>query len=214
MFATQLLFDSDKKKKKSISLHRDTTVRSSPQLEEEAVSVLTNMIKLNDVPDLQRLVLACLHTRLSLLAQKSDSLHKDSGLSQLIAADEKLFRSIGISDLDGILNPASRKRKSCIIDSPASEDEEMSEGRHRTTLDSDIYDYSSYKNENKDAKRRPAPVLYEFLSLGCRVRVVKTGQEGVVVGEKNGGWRIIEFINTKGAKVHGTFRPSEMIPSE
>ena len=210
------------------------------QLEDDlAVDVLMNMVNVNDIPDIQRLALACLQTRLSLLAKRQDFFHLKSGgrLNSLIAPEEKFLRSISITDLNSILNNASpapaKKRKHQFNEHHSirlSEEEEEFEregGRSRgssfdvtsetnsTSFRSNSSDH--HRNSSITAphqRRRQTGAVYEFLNPGCRVRVLKTGQVGTVVGEKNGGWRIIETINSHGVKMYGTYRPSDMIPHE
>lgn len=193
--------------------------RASPSIEDElAVDILTNMIHMNDVPDLQRLALACLQTRLSIIAQKQDSLHMNDGrLSHLIAPEEQLIKSISISDLNSILSlvspNGSKKRKSVFMETPAYEDETRSRSSSFDLAETP-YSRNGYNAHDRNPRRRNSGPVYEFLSPGSQVRVLKTGQTGVVVGEKNGGWRIIEMVNSQGSKVYGTFRPSDMSPLE
>lgn len=46
------------------------------------------------------------------------------------------------------------------------------------------------------------------LMVGSHISVRKTGQLGVVVGEKPGGWRIVQFQDGSG---HSMFRPSDVV---
>jgi hypothetical protein len=208
MLTTQLLIENEMKMK---SIYADS-VKSSQLEDELAVDVLTNMIKLNDVPDLQRLAIACLQIRLYLIAQKLDTEQMICGdrLSLLIAPEEKLIKSISINDLNSILNivnsnASGKKRKSPFMESPVREDDDLSDTS--STFE------EGRLTQDRVVRRKSLPV-YEFLSHGSRVRVVKTGQYGVVVGEKNGGWRIIEMTSASGSKVYGTYRPSDMAPAE
>jgi hypothetical protein len=192
--------------------------RITSQVEDDlAVNVLMNMVHMSDIPDVQRVALACLQTRLRLLAQKQDSLHKPSSgrLMNLIAPEEKLVRSISITDLDCILGlsspQAGNKRNYVTFADRSHEDDDV---RSRSSSFDAVSDASFIHNNERGNRRRNHGVVYEFLTPGSQVRILKTGQEGVVVGEKNGGWRIIEFINAKGDKVYGTYRPSDMTPAE
>jgi hypothetical protein len=189
----------------------------STQLEDDlAVDVLMNMVHVNDIPDLQKLALACLQTRLSLLAMKQDSMYQKSGsrLMNLIAPEEKMIRNISITDLNGILNmasptPANKKRKAfSFMDDLHEEDEKRSRS---SSFDDEP---SFYRPPDQNSRRRHAAIVYDFLTMGSRVRILKTGQHGTVVGEKNGGWRIIEFLSANGTKLYGTYRPSDMTPVE
>jgi hypothetical protein len=193
MLNIQQYFDEDAVR----NSYRD--VESSSQCEDElAVDVLVSMVHASDVPDLQRLSLACLQTRLYLLAMKLDSMHQKSGgrLLNLIASEEQIIRNISITDLNGLLTmgspaPTSKKRKSVSF---------HDEGPHRFPLD-------------KHLRRPHSGAAYDFLTHGSRVRIVRTGQQGTVVGEKSGGWRVVELVGPCGV-LYGTYRPSDMAPVE
>lgn len=187
----------------------------SPELEDDlAVDILMNMVHLSDIPDVQKLALACLQTRLSLLAMNQDTLYKKSGgrLTNLIAPEEKIIRNISMTDINGLLNlnsptPSNKKRKGYFLEDRSFEEG----GRSRS---SSFDEENTYRPVDKHPRRRHNGVVYDFLTPGSRVRILKTGQQGTVVGEKNGGWRIIEFISPTGSKVYGTYRPSDMTPVE